>query len=77
MGECIFITLDLTSKVIYKSVLNCYHHLVCAYENIPIDSRGSKIDAIKKKTQNKVDFFPQIYLMAIIHKTNVLLLYLI
>ena len=77
IGECIIIIFDLTSKVTYKSVLTCYHHLVCAYENISIDSRGSKTDAIKKKTQNKVGFFPQIYITTIIHKANVLLLYLI
>ena len=52
------IIFDLTSKVTYKSVPNWYHRLVRVCQNMPIDSCGSKIDAIKKKTQNKVGFFP-------------------
>ena len=58
MADCIMIIFDLTSKVTYKSVPNWYHRLVRVCKNMPIDSRGSKIDAIEKKTQNKVGFFP-------------------
>ena len=76
MGNCVMIIFDLTSKVTYKSVPNWYHRLVRVCENLPIDSCGNKIDAIKKKTQNKVGFPSQNYLMAIIYKASVLLLYL-
>ena len=58
MRNCVMIIFGLTSKVTYKSVPNWYHRLVRVCKNMPIDSRGSKIDAIKKKTQNKVGFFP-------------------
>ena len=58
MADCIMIIFDLTPKVTYKSVPNWYHRLVRVSKNMPIDSCGSKIDAIKKKTQNKVGFFP-------------------
>ena len=53
MRACIMIFFDLTSKVTYKSVPNCYHHLVRVFENIPIDSCSSKIDAMKRKPRMK------------------------
>ena len=77
MGESIIIIFDFTSKVTYKLVPNWYHHLVCVFENIPIDSCGTKIGAIKKETENKVGFVSQNCVMAIIYKASVLLSYLI
>ena len=53
MADCIMIIFDLTSKVTYKSVPNWYHRLVRVCENIPIDSCGNKIDAIKRKPKIK------------------------
>ena len=44
---------DLTAKVSYKCVPNCYHHLVRVCGNIPIDWCGNKIDAIKRKPKIK------------------------
>ena len=53
MADCIMIIFDLTSKVTYKSVPNWYHRLVRVCGNIPIDSCGNQIDAIKEKPKIK------------------------
>ena len=49
----LYYTFDLTAKVSYKYVPNCYHHLVRVCGNIEIDWCGNKIDAIKRKPKIK------------------------